>query len=68
MNNLKKEGNIVTFDATGDETFQCKFDIMTGETDATTSNKFLLGMAKTKLLSVLIEKGELPSELTAMAY
>ena len=68
MKNIKKLGDVITFDGYGDETFQCSFHIKTGETKATTKNKHLLGMAKLRLLLLLSEKDELPNELVVMTH
>ena len=71
MTNIKREGNIVSCDCLGDgrEKFFLKFNTKTGENlEATTDNMIFLSEAKFKLLFVLVEKKELPNELTAMSF
>ena len=68
IKNLKKNGDIVSFDGYGDKTFTCSFNVNTGETTATTDNKFILAMAKYKILATLASTGVLPTEMMAMSH
>ena len=68
MKNIKQVGDVISFEASGDEKFTCSFNYMTGETNATTKNGTLLSMAKLRLFSTLLDKGTLPNELVAMSY
>ena len=73
MENLELNGTVVSFDGYDNKKkknhFHYSFDIMTGKTiEDTGGSEFKLAEAKFRILSVLVDKGQLPDTLMANTH